>query len=201
MGVRESRALVVMLLVFLALLPACQSSSSSGGDDDSDTGTDSDTDTDVDTDSGDDWCDGWLDQQTDLCWENPQSDQERTFAQAESYCVNLEGDWRLPLIQELISLIQGCGSNECGVTDPDCLEDECSEGSDCDSCTQNNGPADNGCYWLPELMGSCDEPIGHWSSSEDADTSNFNWIVAFSWAEIGTEPVGASRRVRCVRAE
>jgi len=44
----------ILLLLALAMLPACHSSSSSGGDDDTDAGTDIDTDADTDTDADSD---------------------------------------------------------------------------------------------------------------------------------------------------
>ena len=96
-----------------------------------DTDGDTDTDTDVSTDTNTDNCtgiDSWYDPATDLCWQNQPLDDFSNWDESIAYCsaLSLGGhdDWRLPLIQELISLIRGCvdtnatddlSISECGV--------------------------------------------------------------------------------------
>ena len=108
-------------------------------------------------------------------------------------------DWRLPKIQELISLIRGCGSSRCGVTDPECLDSSCNDGPDCQYCTIFEGPGNSGCFWDPGLSGSC---TWYWSSSI---RENYVWNVSFGGGnqndvDIDTPEFTYHEHVRCVRS-
>jgi len=183
-------------------------------DSDSDTDTDSDTDSDTDTDtesesdtdtSSDDTlpdCPGGkLDVATDLCWQHPPPVETMLYGAAYDYCNDLtEGgflDWRLPLIQELLSLVVGCGP--CGVHDPDCLVSACSEGPECAACERYDGPGPGGCYWNAAFGDECG--LVSWlSDSEVTDQSSYVWNARFDRGDPGwvnTALVG--NRVRCVR--
>jgi len=172
----------LLFLYLFTLSLGCTTDPSHGGNDD-DAGIDTSSDTNTDTDTATGWCDGLLDQATSLCWENPPNPIERNLSSAQTYCESLGEGWRLPLIQELISLIRECGSADCPVSDPDCLEDECNDGLECEPCTEGQGPSSNGCYWSEDLQGTCPEGYWHWSVS-DAYLEDFVWQVNFRRASI-----------------
>jgi len=178
---------------------------------DSDTDTDTDSDTDTDTDSDSDTgsdpsempaCEGGkLDPELNLCWEDPPAAGNLNWGAANTYCNDLTAaghdDWRIPLIQELISLIRGCGSSECPVHEPDCLGSSCDNGDECNQCEVDGGPGIDQCYWSAELSGPCEE---FWSHSPSGDIPNFAWLVAFSTAGINLDSIDdADYSVRCVR--
>ena len=180
-------------------------------DADTDTGTDADTDTDTDTDTDSDIDVEWCDDASGLCWQNPPSDSPFDWEGAGSLCTGLSlgghDNWRLPMIQELITLMRGCvngvethdeSPSECGVTDPDCLGDECDD-LDCGDCDNLEGPSTDpdGCYWAPELMGPC---YYTWSSSDYADNLTEAWGVYFNSGHVATAgKIWGTNYARCVR--
>jgi hypothetical protein len=199
------------------LAAACGDGDDRGGGEDTgadvDTDADGDTDADSDPDAGAD-CDpawGWYDVATGLCWENPPSGIAlSSWDEAEPYCDGLSiggfDDWRLPLIQELISLIRGCvdgvatgdlGPSGCGADDPGCLEESCSDAS-CAACDDLAGPGGYpSCFWDPELGSDC---CSYWSASVSATDAEDAWYVFF---QQGTADVGVKSfdggYARCVR--
>ena len=206
---------VASALLVPLLLSACgdderviDDADSGDGDAGADTDTDADSDADSDIECGAAW--GWYDGATGLCWENPPSAFELTWEEAAPHCdaLSLGGydDWRLPLIQELISLIRGCvdgvatgdmSPSGCGAADPDCLGDSCFDSS-CYPCDSGAGPGEfPACYWDPALLGEC---CTYWSSSTSADDADDAWYVFF---EEGTANYGVKSfedgDVRCVR--
>jgi hypothetical protein len=147
----------------------------------------------------------WYDPESDLCWEDPpHGGYELGLAQASSYCEGLLlgglDDWRLPVIQELISLIQGCDQSDCGVVDPDCLGWwDCA--GDCTFCEINAGPGDGGCYWDPALAGDC--PGWYWSASYNTMDEMYEgnaWHVWFAQGAVNQDANTMSGAVRCVRS-
>ena len=163
----------------------------------------------------------WCDTRTKLCWEVPVKETGMLLEAANKYCDNLvlagHEDWRLPKIQELISLIRGCVSSQCGVRDPECLKNSCAdwppdhgcelarqmenkygelvtEGCHCDHCDAFEGPGKGGCYWDNELGGNCGRYL---SSSLRVPSAGFVWIVdmRYGLVEYDTD----SFWVRCVR--
>jgi hypothetical protein len=145
-----------------------------------------------------------------LCWENPPNGGAHTWFNAFDHCNVLElggySDWRLPMVQELISLLRGCvggvetgdlSTSECGVTDPDCLASECGDET-CEYCDQLAGPDDDpeGCYWVPDLVGECD---WYWSSSNRASSASYAWVVYFDWGFVSSLDKDGLEYIRCVR--
>jgi hypothetical protein len=187
-------------------------SGDSDGDTDTDSDTDVDTDTDSDTDTDVDACSAsgtWYDWETGLCWQNPSSVDSFNWNNAATYCNNLSlggyDDWRLPKIQELISLLRGCvngvstgdlSTSECGVSDPDCLGDACCDAA-CNYCDELAGPDDDpdGCYWVPELEGPC---TLYWSSSYTNYVS-YAWFVFFNAGMVYSFDKSYTYCARCVR--
>jgi hypothetical protein len=228
----KPRLLLVVLASGTVALPACNDDGGyrgTDGDADADTDTDADTDsdtdpgpdsgadsgadTDVDSDTDSDDCpaDGtWLDTATGLCWQNPPFEYSMWGGDsAAEYCDDLSigghDDWRLPVIQELISLLRGCvdgtatgdlSTSECAVSDPDCLGSECDD-SGCAICSEVGGPDDDpaGCYWPQELEGDC---WAYWSSSVYDGDETHAWRVMFEWGNASGFDVEIQNMVRCV---
>jgi hypothetical protein len=152
---------------------------------------------------------GRYDPLTGLCWEEPPSGGELDWDSAVAYCNALSiggfDDWRLPMIQELVSLIRGCmdctdtgdlAISECGVTDPDCLIwDPCWD--ECGTCEELAGPDDDpaGCFWDPALSGVC---ITYWSASS-CEPSTYAWIVYFQLGGVYVREKVETEYFRCVR--
>lgn len=143
----------------------------------------------------------WFDSVSGLTWENPPDFGVRTWDEAKSYCAVLSlagGGWRLPTIEELRSLIRGCGATQaggsCGVRDS-CLSWDGCRDSSCDGCPFGAGPA-AGCYWLDDIGGSCE---WYWSSSPTADRYGGAFGVRFVNGRVSYGSIDYDFHVRCVR--
>jgi hypothetical protein len=154
----------------------------------------------------------WTDPTTGYMWQNGQSVGTASFEwnpwsyeDPETYCTELGwagyGDWLLPDINLLRSLIRGCDATatggSCGVTN-NCNSDlwPCWSNS-CDGCSNLGGPAMGGAYWPAEITGNI---TAYWTSLTDSTDSMSVWGVDFNFAAlvtIGEESDSAS--VRCVR--
>jgi hypothetical protein len=154
---------------------------------------------------------GWFDPSSGLCWEQTPSDFVLAWDEAVVYCEDLAlggyGDWRMPTINELRSIIRGCPDTEtggpCGVTDT-CLDINDAAGCynvDCAiACSTMGGPGIDGCYWPPELRGM---PNPYYSSSLCLDPTispHQSWSVSFLEATVDLAPLDwPVGNVRCVR--
>jgi len=143
----------------------------------------------------------WLDSASGLVWQKSPNDSKMTWSAAWAYCSDLSpesGDWRLPTIGELRSLIRGCAPTEdsaiCNVEEGDCLSVSCRDTS-CDGCSYLDGPGAGGCYWPEEVEGDC---YRYYSSSEVADVVDHAWVVHFVSGAVNENNVGFSEYVRCV---
>ena len=119
-----------------------------------------------------------------------------TWQDAKAYCSKL--GLRLPKIQELSTLVRGCASSACKVTDPGCTSSTCSSDSSCAACTDNAGPGPNGCYWDPSLSGTCD---WYWSASGVDEGPYDAWFLYFQRASVQNGAQAIEKYVRCVRSE
>jgi len=216
---RESRVRWIFLLFFvLAFGPVCGGGNSDDDERGSDAGADDDDDDDNDNDDNDDNDDDnddndddddndndndaspsgfWTDSATGLTWKTDVP-ARRTWDDAALFCAALpDGDWRVPTISELRSLIRGCPASEtggpCGVSD-DCLSGTCHNWY-CNGCEAGGGPAD-GCYWPGELQGVC---AWYWSSSKVAEYDRDVWGVFFGYGFINTYSMDDLFFTRCVR--
>jgi hypothetical protein len=145
----------------------------------------------------------WLDPDSGLCWEVlPGRDSlfwDDAIARCQGLTLGDSEDWYVPNLTELRTLVRGCPATEIGGACP--LLDG-STFSDfepaCRGCDDGQGPGEGGCYWPSELAGSCQDY--HWSSSEDAEDSDFVFPILFRDARIsrGLKPFG--NYVRCVRS-
>lgn len=142
----------------------------------------------------------WVDAGTGLMWQvSPPTDYVDWDA-AMTYCNGLalcgHGDWRLPTVSELRSIVRGCPATEtggaCGVTD-ECLASSCWSPGTCWTCREVAG-----CYVDANLTGSCDM---YWSSSSWAEAETHAWGVNFGYAEVDLGLKGGFGWIRCVRDE
>ena len=147
----------------------------------------------------------WTDSSSGLTWQNPPPDAPMMWADAKTYCNNLDfdghDDWRLPNVTEMRTLVRGCAatttSGSCNVDMVACSTHSCRNAS-CDGCANLLGPA-NGCYWPADMKGACS---WYWSSSEFFSPASRAWTVQFDRASVDylfTDH--ASLVTRCVRGE
>ncbi|MFO8071867.1 MAG: DUF1566 domain-containing protein [Polyangia bacterium] len=173
---------------------------------------------------------GYLDPATGLCWRPPPTTFPHEYQQFEGmnwydasgtiheqankyglmdFCGDAMWggyqDWRLPDIDELLSILRGCvcgkstgdfDPTSCGLEDPGCLETPCAEGEQCDRCLEKMGPGVSGCYCDPALSyETCDD---FWSSS--LDESGKVWTVDFETGSIEPkEKMKSDVNIFCVR--
>ena len=166
---------------------------------------------------------GYLDPLTNLCWQDPPSASDMNWYEATGtanpdggtdggtdYCDDLEAggfdDWRLPDIDELISLLRGCVNMEstgdlslsnCDVCDPGGVDSSSGVFANCGSCSTMNGPGNGGCYWDPALSGECRR---YWSKSSHTDLSDKAWYANFELGDQSWKDMNGSYHVRCMRA-
>ena len=157
-----------------------------------------------------DCCDGcwqingcWRDDITGYLWEDPRMGGYQSWNDAIAYCNAFSladhgpGEWELPSISTLRTLIRGCPDTEdggtCGVTDT-CLDESCYIEEHCIGC-DGTGPGAGGCYWDPAL----EEEEGeiYWSSSP-TDEPVHVWIVDFNVGSLDVGSMGGTSAVRCV---
>jgi hypothetical protein len=156
-----------------------------------------------------DCCDGcmqingcWMDDVTGCAWEDPPLGGIHSWADSGAYCGALvlagrgTGEWSVPTIDQLRSLVRGCPATEsggaCRVTDT-CADTSCDV--DCDGCT-GGGPGAGGCYWDALLEGGCGL---YWSSTELSSGTDA-WHLGFADASVdGSSKTEASDVfIRCV---
>jgi len=160
----------------------------------------------------------WCDNDSDLCWQDPQKDAGVenyggiTYADAVRYCEGLMfggyDDWRLPTIDELRTLVRGNPptetGGECAMTEGssfDVMND-----SACLPVVDLGGPGSGGCYWPPELTGSCTRPDpgaqGHpleYMSSSVCPDNGWVGVVMFDNGGVCWNHTHTLAEVRCVR--
>ena len=156
----------------------------------------------------------WVDLVTGFEWQEPSTINGMSWEAANTYCSGIslsEGEWRLPTIGELRSLIQGCEATywnpvsmeggACGVVD-DCLDYSCWKDSPCSGCTGYGGPGDGGLYLDPATSTpSTAEHVDLWSSSSRGSDTDRAWYVPFHYGSVSYSGVYANRAVRCLRSE
>jgi hypothetical protein len=162
----------------------------------------------------------WNDPDTDLSWQDPQKDaydyDDIGLQQPDAlrYCDELVmggyDDWRLPDIDELRTLARGNSDIETG---GDCSVHEGSPRSDmldpaCLPVQDYQGPGVGGCYWVPELTGTCDKPdpadeglrpLETVSSTVASDDQFWVGCVLFNEGSAVFNHIYSLADVRCVR--
>ena len=178
-----------------------ESSSETGSEIDTPTDTDTDTETESETDSETETevdCDAWYDG-ADLCWQDPPSPTTMGLAASFSYCTSLGVGWRLPTIDELLGLVEGCDQSACELSDPSCLDATCDDA--CTLCDGFMGPGEDGCYWNAELTECNLTAMGTaiYSRSSSTYSSTLSWVVRFRYGGPGTINNSSAAGVRCVK--
>jgi hypothetical protein len=157
-----------------------------------------------------DCCDGcvqingcWMDDVTGCAWEDPPRGGTRNWDDSSAYCSALvlagrgAGEWSMPTIEQLRSLVRGCAATEiggaCTVSDT-CGDSSCNV--DCDGCTASAGPGTGGCYWDALLEGSCSS---YWSSTEWSSGTDA-WSLGFTTAAVAgsSKTTSPDVSIRCV---
>jgi hypothetical protein len=163
----------------------------------------------------------WNDPDTDLSWQDPQKDaytpddpglpQEDGLRYCEELVIGGYGDWQLPDIDQLRTLIRG---NPDAMTGGDCpIHDEDSPKTDisdpaCGPAPDYEGPGVGGCYWVPELTGTCnkddpadegDRPLETVSSTVASDDLFWVGDVLFHEGSVVFNHIYSLADVRCVR--
>jgi len=161
----------------------------------------------------------WCNPTTNLCWQDPQKDAYTTNdpgltqPDAVRYCEEVVfagyDDWQLPNIDELRTLIRGNPptetGGECPVTEGSPMADGSNEA--CMASTEFGGPGIGGCYWSPELTGTCNKPDpaaqGHplETCSATVASDNEHWVgsVLFDNGAACFNHLNSYADVRCVR--
>ncbi len=155
---------------------------------------------------------GLRDTATDLCWQDPPEARNLDWQQATAYCDELTAgaatDWRLPDIDELVSLLRGCDdgviqssgtASSCAMVPAECaVVDTCVDHVSCGECEYYQGPALDGCYWMSGLTGACTNV--YWSASTDGGNGVNPWFANFGNGGVGGHgPPSSVFLVRCVR--
>ena len=154
--------------------------------------------------------DVWLDPASGLTWQVTPTGGKMDLSDAKSHCAHLSlagGGWHLPTIGELRTLIRGCPytvtGGSCKVTDS-CLGGYlCGNRPDCEGCTYDGGPSEDGLYWPDEVEGNCSrfDRFLYRSSSPIEDGNYYSWYVNFANGGLRGGPLLDSflAHVRCVR--
>ena len=162
----------------------------------------------------------WCDNETNLCWQDPQKDAYDfddpglTQPDALRYCEELVlygyDDWRLPNIDEMRTVISGNPPTEtsgaCPVTEGSPRDDMGDQA--CGPVTPCEGPGMGGCYWIPEFTGTCcDKPdpasVGHplefVSSTVASDNPDWVGCVLYDNGAVSFNHIHSYADARCVR--
>ncbi len=149
-----------------------------------------------------------------LCWQLQADFVPMTWVQAESYCASLTWgkmgrfsftDWRLPTLDELRSLVDGCSYSEtggnCGVSEACslCVTPTCWSRDYCDGCGDGLGPGPNHCYWQDDFGADCG--LWYWSATKCSDDNSQVWYIDFQAGGMYHEWHAEVEKVtvRCVR--
>jgi hypothetical protein len=143
----------------------------------------------------------YTDARSGLVWRMLPGGESLSLSDAASQCQGLvyadRGDWRLPTIDELRTLVTGCDGTQtggacpaaagCGPAFGNCLD------APCWACTPRSGPGPDGCYATSGLFAGCPTL---WSATPTPWTGGFGFAVAFASASVGprvlTDPAGAA---------
>lgn len=179
--------------VLSLLLIACSGSTST-------TDTPSHTDTDTTEPSLVDNGDGTATASDGLVWEIAGSTDGLRWAEAVTYCDDLDlagGGWHLPSLTDLRTLIRGCEGTVTGGECPagDTCDDLSCRAATCYACAADAGPTD-GCYGPAELPDACE---AFWSSLEVPDDVGSAWFVSFVDGHVYSYGLGNTYHARCVR--
>jgi len=143
-----------------------------------------------------------------LIWQVHASSDEFSVDGAADHCASLdEGgltSWRVPTIDELRLLIDGCSCTEtggaCEVTDGSTSSAYTND--TCSCCYGGQGPGYEGCYWDSDAFpgtGLCDYyPYGDADFQSASTFPAQRWGIDFYFGTVKTMPTSYTYFVRCV---
>ena len=139
----------------------------------------------------------WTDESSGLTWQRRgNGDGSNGIDNAQAFCegLTLDGydDWRLPTVDELLALVDGCTATQaCTVDLETCVSQNCSS-----VCDDGSGPGVDGCYWPDELLGWC----GYYLTTTECGSSPSPWWVDFMTGTVSVSGGGTYYNFwRCVR--
>lgn len=138
-------------------------------------------------------CGGAEDPVTNLHWENPTTSKKMSLSDAIAHCAGYGGEWRLPAIEELRTLVSDAcpaiAAEGIGEDDAICPITNTSTGADWnESCfSLKNGCEDvsaenNNCFFKQGFEGNCTSYF--WSSSEENEDLTDSWVISFERGSI-----------------
>ncbi|NLH48437.1 MAG: DUF1566 domain-containing protein [Myxococcales bacterium] len=205
-----NKILCYFVIILLFMVMSCDKKGEENDDDHSGDDSFNDDDTSPDNVTPEPPDGTWIDYETGLMWQNPgvPSPTIQTWFDVKEYCENLElaeyGDWRLPTISELRTLIRDCAKTivggECHVTDECTDYYECKNNA-CSGCSNPGSSGEDYIFWPSELIG---EPYyNYWSATEVTDIEQWVYIADYYSAAITTcdyiNTLGNFLQIRCVR--
>src|SRR6185503_15033783 len=143
-----------------------------------------------------------------LEWQDPPPSNEMTWDDASSHCEGLSqgghDDWRLPSIDELRTLVEGCPETEPGgacQVSGECSDASCSghEASSASCSCEGSSPPEGGCFHVSGFSESCGCYKSSSAVSGGAPDSTYHWELCFDRGYVTSSPASTPMRVRCVR--
>jgi hypothetical protein len=136
---------------------------------------------------------GRYDPASGLCWQHPTNNQQYGWQDAIDYCGGLDlagyTDWRLPGIEELLTLFEECNVDLAGSSGGYCRS--CFDSETCRALFSSGDDSGNNGGWG-----------NPWSSSSCSAFPSCAWSVDFSNGTVNTnDSMGNMLGARCVRGE
>lgn len=158
----------------------------------------------VDPDSVDRWDDVGdvlTDRSTGLVWQRGATSGlfwEEAVAHCDALSLGGRGDWRLPTIDELRSLVDHCPDSElggrCPVTDPGCLAIDCSNVR-CRGACAGSLPEEGLCF---RVGAPWEAPCEHYWSRSELSEGISAWMLSFRFALIDVGFKESEQWAQCV---
>ncbi|HCL55547.1 MAG TPA: hypothetical protein DHW82_00855 [Spirochaetia bacterium] len=127
------------------------------------------------------------DTKTGILWQEKDGG-EMNWEEAKSYCKNLKlggQEWRLPSIEELRTLVEGCKKGRIGG----------------EYCASYKGSGEKGFYWQKGVWDYQGDKYGFfWSSSPYIESTAFAWVIHFYDGSFGYSFETIKNFVRCTGA-
>lgn len=179
-------------------------------------GDDNDDDNDDDSEDCDCPPETWTDPVTGYTWQNSAHPWTQEFYKASQYCY-LMGQiiepgghhfWRLPTVEELRTLVDGCPATESGGScnaDDNCADESCLN-LDCQdpACPAGEGTGTEGAYLPAGLDGPYGTTISRTCGQTNDDTDDWAWCLFVDFTDgsirqMESLELSAGFSVRCIK--